>query len=87
MIEIVDIKQAPHFGEWVPVGSDVWPEDGQYVLVSFANCDLIITAQWREEDGGGVFYDDDGTDKTIALKGFYVNAWMPLPEPYREADS
>ena len=84
MIEIVDIKQEPHFGEWVPVYSDMWPEDGQYVLVSFENFYMPVIAEWREDDCGGAFYDDDGTDKTIASKGFYVNAWMPLPEPYRE---
>lgn len=87
MIEILETENKPHFGEWVPVGSDVWPEDGQYVLVSFANFPLPTIAEWREDDGGGAFYDDDATDETTASKGFFVNAWMPLPEPYREADS
>lgn len=83
MIEILETESKPRFGEWVPVGSDVWPEDGQYVLVSFANFPLPTIAEWREDDVGGAFYNAD-SDETITSCGVIVNAWMPLPEVYRE---
>ena len=34
-------------------------------------------------DEGGTFYPGDD-EKSYSSYGIFVNAWMPLPEPYRE---
>ena len=40
-------------------------------------------ARYEENDEGGTFYPGDD-EKSYSSYGFFVNAWMPLPEPYRE---
>ena len=59
------------------------PEPETYILVSFDNFTLPDIATYRvDDDGRGAFYQGD-EDYTYLSVGFYVNAWMPLPEPYR----
>ena len=80
--------------DWHPIygdGGEDLPEldeDGysEKVLVSFGNCSLPDIGEYRqEEDGGGSFYVGDLTDK-FSDYGLIVNAWRPLPDPYREDD-
>lgn len=69
---------------WVPVEERL-PEDDKYILLSFSNFSLPIVGRYeRDEDGSGAFYlgDCDEQDTCIA-NDLYVNAWQPLPEPYR----
>lgn len=71
---------------WIPI-TDRLPEvdsDGysDYVLVSFENFSCLCIGQYREDAEGGAFYDGDQDDSFIKL-GVVVNAWMPLPKPYR----
>ena len=40
-------------------------------------------ARYEENDEGGTFYPGDD-EKSYSSYGIFVNAWMPLPEPYRE---
>ena len=70
-------------GFWIPV-TERFPEPETYILVSFDNYILPDTATYRvDDDGSGAFYPGD-EDYTYLSVGFYVNAWMPLPEPYKE---
>ena len=62
---------------WIPVTERV-PGDDRYVLLSFSN--FSLPAVGRYEDG--TFYVGD-CDEPISEYGFYVNAWMELPESYR----
>lgn len=60
------------------------PEEDKYVLLSFENytgCD--IGRYERNKDGSGAFYPRDD-EKSYLSYELFVNAWMPLPEPYRE---
>ena len=60
------------------------PETDDYILISFENFNVPQVGRYEaDEDGGGEFYpgDEDFTYKSIDL---YVNAWMPLPQPYRQ---
>ena len=60
------------------------PETDDYILISFDNSSLPDIGRYEvDENGGGEFYpgDEDFTYKSIDL---YVNAWMPLPQPYRQ---
>ena len=68
--------------QWIPV-TEKLPEPETYILVSFDNFTLPDIATYRvDDDGSGAFYQGD-EDYTYLSVGFYVNAWMPLPEPYR----
>ena len=60
-------------------------EDGysDHILVSFENATEPEIGQYRTEaNGDGSFYIGDMLE-TFLQYGFFVNAWMPLPECYR----
>lgn len=79
LFELVERKS-----EWIPI-SERLPEDESYILVSFENATMPDTARYEENDEGGTFYPGDD-EKSYSSYGIFVNAWMPLPEPYREDD-
>ena len=69
---------------WIPVEERL-PEEDEYVLMSFENFTLPIIGRYeKDNDGGGAWYvgDADGCD-TCSSQDLFVNAWMPLPKPYR----
>ena len=70
---------------WIPCSERI-PEDDTYILMSFENHSLPLVGRY-DKDGemGGAFYigDCDGDDTCIA-NNLFVNAWCPLPDPYRE---
>lgn len=49
----------------------------------FENYTMPDIARYEENDEGGTFYPGDD-EKPYSSYGIFVNAWMPLPEPYRE---
>lgn len=67
--------------QWIPC-SERLPEDESYILVSFKNSTMPDIARYEENDEGGTFYPGDD-EKSYSSYGFFVNAWMPLPEPYK----
>lgn len=70
--------------KWIPVEERL-PEDDNYILLSFENFSLPLVGRYEaDSDGGGAFYLGDcvGED-TCIWQNLFVNAWMPLPEPYR----
>ena len=86
-VESIDIvvTGGERKSEWIPIGERL-PEAGEYILVSFANEGFSlpdIAVYEVDSYGNGVFYP---ADKTVpySLIGVFVNAWMPLPEPYKE---
>lgn len=66
---------------WIPV-SERFPEDESYILVSFENYTMPDIARYEENDEGGTFYPGDD-EESYSSYGLFVNAWMPLPEPYK----
>lgn len=67
---------------WIPIIERL-PETDDYILISFENFNVPQVGRYEaDEDGGGEFYpgDEDFTYKSIDL---YVNAWMPLPQPWK----
>lgn len=72
---------------WIPVNEDEsgsLPDPDEYVLLSFVNRpDPTIGRYERKIDGSGNWYLGD-FDITCLSIGLFVNAWMPLPENYRE---
>ena len=77
-----DAKDTNVPGKWIPI-TERTPEDESYILVSFENYTGLSIARYEEDDEGGRFYPGD-EDEAYSKYGIYVNAWMPLPEPYRE---
>ena len=77
-----DAKDTNVPGKWIPITEEA-PEDESYILVSFENATMVDIARYEEDDEGGSFYPGDD-EKSYSSYGMYVNAWMPLPELYRE---
>ena len=83
--EVLQLKKEFEERRWIPV-TERLPESGKYVLMSFENFTLPAIGRYEVNDeGDGAWYlgDNDEGD-TCCSVGLFVNAWMPLPEPYRE---
>lgn len=68
--------------QWIPI-SERLPEEEEYILLSFANYTGLDIGRYEHDGENDKFYPGDG-EETYAHYGIIVNAWMPLPEPYRE---
>lgn len=70
--------------KWIP--ADQPPEDDKYILLSFADFSLPLVGRYEgdEENGGAYYVGDCDEDDTCITNDLYVNAWQPLPEPYKE---
>ena len=69
---------------WISV-SERFPETDDYILLSFSNFSLPMVGRYEEDSDGGAFYlGDCDEEDTCISQDLFVNAWMPLPEPYRE---
>ena len=70
---------------WIPCNRKL-PYNGQRVLLSFADEKQgPLVGTWKVDEEGGAFYDPF-TGRTYASLCYFVTAWMPLPEPYRESE-
>lgn len=68
--------------KWIPVAERL-PDTDNYILVSFDNFRMADIGRYElDGEGNGAFYPGDD-DKSYVSYGLFVNAWMPLPEPYR----
>lgn len=80
-----EVEQLKGSQRWFPVEERL-PEDDNYILLSFENFDIPLIGKYEADaDGGGVFYlgnNDEGD--TCLSQNLFVNAWMPLTEPYQE---
>lgn len=81
-----DLEQDEKENGWIPV-SERLPETDDYILLSFANYSIPIIGRCkRDKDGNGIFYAGDDLISCLG-NDLYVNAWMELPERYREDES
>ena len=69
---------------WIPVEEKL-PEQGKYILLSFSNFSVPVVGRWEENDYAGAFYIGDETE-TCVSQMLFVNAWMELPEQYKESE-
>ena len=84
-VEAIDMGiHALKATQWIPI-SERLPEDESYILVSFENSTMPDIARYEENEEGGTFYPGDD-EKSYSSYGFFVNAWRPLPESYREEE-
>ena len=69
---------------WIPVDERL-PDPDELILVSFFNFSLPMIGRYTvDDDDGGTFIVGDEDESFVVEHDLYVNAWMPLPEPYRE---
>lgn len=80
----IDEAEGKADQSWIPC-SERFPDGDRYILVSFENSTMPDIARYEENDEGGTFYPGDD-EKSYSSYGFFVDAWMPLPEPYREGE-
>ena len=66
---------------WIPVEEKV-PDSGIYIFLSFTNFTLPMIGRYEKDSDGGAFYIGD-EEETCVSQDLYVNAWRPLPEPYK----
>ena len=78
----IDEAEGKADQSWIPC-SERFPDDDRYILVSFENSTMPDIARYEENDEGGTFYPGDD-EKSYSSYGIFVNAWMPLPKPYRQ---
>lgn len=72
---------------WIPVERRM-PEDDHYILLSFMNFNLPMVGRYETDQEGGAFYlGDCDEEDTCISQDLFVNAWRPLPEPYRPEES
>lgn len=72
---------------WRDINEEL-PDPGEYVLVSFENEGVTlpdIATYEADKQGNGAFYPSD-CEATYASVGLFVNAWMPLPKPYKREE-
>lgn len=77
-----DAEEKDRLGQWIPI-SERLPEEEEYILLSFANYTGLDIGRYENDGENDKFYPGDD-EETYAHYGLVVNAWMPLPEPYRE---
>lgn len=72
---------------WREINEEL-PNPGEYVLASFENEGVTlpdIATYEVDKQGNGAFYPSD-CEATYASVGVFVNAWMPLPKPYKREE-
>lgn len=68
--------------EWIPI-EESFPENDDYILLSFENFSLPLVGRYGIDSEGGAFYIGDDDEECLS-ENLFVNAWMPLPDPYKK---
>lgn len=78
-----DLEQDEKENGWIPVGERM-PDPDKYIAILLDNCDIPAIGRYTVDDeGGGTFRVGDQDESFLELN-LFVNAWMPLPKPYKE---
>lgn len=80
-LEPAEVVEEREKHRWIPVKKRL-PEGESYIFLSFVNFSLPLVGRYEQDESGGAFYIGD-EDITCVSQGVFVNAWLPLPEPYR----
>lgn len=70
--------------KWIPIEEQL-PETEEYILLSFSNFSLPAIGRYEtDSNGNGAFFlGDCDEEDTCISQDLFVNAWRPLPEPYK----
>lgn len=78
--------QYTNVGKWIPAYNPPETDETEmsdYLLLSFENFPVPLVGRYElDEEGNAAYYAGDSEDSCIS-QGLFVNAWMPLPEPYK----
>lgn len=76
------IQEQQHKG-WISIDERL-PDTDDFILLSFSNFTNPLVGRYEtDEDGSGAFYIGDELE-TCLSQNIFVNAWQPLPEPFKE---
>lgn len=68
---------------WISIDERL-PDTDDYILLSFSNFTNPLVGRYEtDKDGSGAFYIGDELE-TCLSQNIFVNAWQPLPEPFKE---
>lgn len=67
---------------WAPA-EEVLPNTDDYILLSLANFSIPIVGRCETDGEGGTTYYGGDDEEPLTHFDLFVNAWMPLPKPYR----
>lgn len=84
LAKLEDAGDTNVLSRWIPI-SERLPEEEEYILLSFANYTGLDIGRYEKDGENDKFYPGDD-EETYAHYGSVVNAWMPLPEPYKEGE-
>lgn len=79
-----ELKELREKDRWIPV-SERLPKTGEYALISCEGFDAPSVGKYEEDDIGETFYLSE--DMPCEDLGIVVEAWRPLPEPYKEQEN
>lgn len=78
-----DLEQDEKENGWIPV-SERLPDPDKYIAILLDNCDIPAIGRYTVDDEGGGTFRVGDQDESFPELNLFVNAWMPLPEPYKE---
>lgn len=74
--------------KWIPAVNTPEVDKKGYserILLNFSNASIHEIGRYIEDgDGGGAYYIGDDAKPCLSSYGLFVDAWMPLPERYKE---
>ncbi len=80
-LKIVNQLAEEYNDGWISI-DERFPENDNYILMSFANFSLPQIGRYEEDSEDGAFYLGDELE-TCVSQNLIVNAWQPLPESYQ----
>lgn len=81
LARLEDAEEKDRLGQWIPINERL-PEEEEYILLSFANYTGLDIGRYEKDGENDNFYPGDD-EEPYSSYGIFVNAWMPLPEPYK----
>lgn len=78
-----DLEQDEKENGWITIDEKL-PDPDEYILVSFFNSSIPMIGRYTVDDNDGGTFRVGDEDDSFGEHGLYINAWMPLPEPYKE---
>ena len=81
--EVTEDRETKQNNGWISIDERL-PDTDDFILLSFSNFTNPLVGRYEtDEDGSGAFYIGDELE-TCLSQNIFVNAWQPLPEPFKE---